>query len=399
MNDLATPIASSKTTKITLYKAHKASVGYWSIHAEIAVGTGAIIVIHHAKSSTAKPVEQIIPVKGKNIGRSNETTPFQQAQLEVQSRINKQLDKGYTYEVPELGAVVTNTLGTLRPMKATALQDMKEDIIDWSCAYVQPKLDGHHGMYKKDNSHAAKAIIKDGVLYSSTGKRINLPHIYEAIEALGLSDLPLDGELYQHGKTLQEIGSLIKRPREESKQLSFYVYDLVMPTSFEERFLGILASRLSATEGVIRLVKTEKVTCMAEAKALQAYWVENHYEGAILRHGKNGYEDGIRSTQAVKLKDYQDAEFEIIGAKKGKPYIRTDEETGETQQYERCVYICQTENGEVFDALAPGSMYEKHQAWVDREEAIGELLTVKFFCYSKDNIPQQPVALRIREDI
>lgn len=41
-------------------------------------------------------------IEGKNIGRSNETSPEQQAELEAESRYKKQLDKGYRPTKEEL---------------------------------------------------------------------------------------------------------------------------------------------------------------------------------------------------------------------------------------------------------------------------------------------------------
>ncbi len=377
----------NQTTKVILYKAHKLSVGYWSIFARSSDPDSAEIVIQHAKSADAKPVDQIIPVVGKNIGRANETSPFEQARLEVQSRINKQLDKGYTYEIPLLGSTVTNTLGKKKPMLATPMNKVKPETIDWNNAWIQPKLDGHRAMF-------------DEFLYSRQGKEIKLPHITDEIIRKDLDIVHFDGELYCHGKTLQEISSLVKKPRPESQDISYYVYDLVLDVHYEER-LARLRKLIGVIEDLgfkhIKLVETHRVYSMEEAAQYHAKWVAEGYEGAILRHGTDPYEDDKRSKQLLKMKDYVgqegDTEAEIIGAKQGTPYIRPD------MTYECCVYICKTPEGAVFDCTAPGTMQEKHEAWVNRESAIGKQLTYKYFCLSKDGVPQQPVALRIREDI
>ena len=165
-----------------LYKAHKTSVGYWEITAYQGGETGAYLLIRHAKSDDATPVEQTVQVKPKNVGRANETTPMQQANLEMNSRINKQLDKGYVFNRPELGSVVKNTLGLEKPMLATPIQKVKPETIDWENAWLQPKLDGN------------RALFKNGVLYSRQGKEINLPHITEALSSIG-TDVHFDGEL------------------------------------------------------------------------------------------------------------------------------------------------------------------------------------------------------------
>jgi DNA ligase-1 len=377
----------NQTTKITLYKAHSMSVGYWNIFARSSDADSAEIVITHAKSDTAKAVEQIVPVVGKNIGRSNETTPFEQAQFEVTSRINKQLDKGYTYEVPFIGQTVTNTLGKKKPMLATPINKVKEEIIDWSNAWVQPKLDGHRAMF-------------DEFLYSRQGKEIKLPHITDEILDNWVDVAHLDGELYCHGKTLQEIGSLIKKPREESHAIAYHVYDLVLDVPYEERFAR-LRKLLGVTEDMglkhIKLVETHRVYSMGEAMQYHEKWVAEGYEGGILRHGTDGYEDDKRSKQLLKIKGYigeeGDTEATIIGFKRGTPYIRPE------KTYECCIFICETPEGVQFDCTAPGTMQDKHEAWVNQGSLCGKQLTYKYFCLSKDGIPQQPVALGIRDYI
>jgi DNA ligase-1 len=412
-----TALTTLKTTSITLYKSHKNSVGYWKIYAEYhtdnsgrveeeeldhaidfstsfgpldAAPLGARIVIEHAKKEGDSPNQQIIEIKGKNIGRANETTPFKQAQLEMQSRINKQLDRGYTYNLPELGAKVVNALGKAQPMLATPLAKVKDHEIDWNHAYIQPKLDGHRGLFAKG-------------LYSRGGKEINLPHIENAILELEFDELPLDGEIYCHGLSLQEIGSLIKRPRPESLQLAYYVYDLVLDVPYAER-LRILTERLDkiiSDAGVncpLCLVHTEKVTSLEQAWAKHRYWVEQGFEGAILRHGVTGYEAGRRTKKLIKLKEYMgesgdDTEAEIVGVKQGTPYIRPN------ARYECAVFECKTPEGAIFECTAPGKMQDKHRYWVDRENYIGKQLTYKYFNLSAAGVPQQPVAIRIREDV
>ena len=55
---------------------------------------GDVIAITHGKEGGKMQTKTEV-VKGKNIGRANETTPEQQALLEAESRYNKQLDKDY----------------------------------------------------------------------------------------------------------------------------------------------------------------------------------------------------------------------------------------------------------------------------------------------------------------
>eukprot|EP01008_Symbiontida_sp_HLA12_P000203 NODE_11_length_2584_cov_2.919951_g10_i0.p1 GENE.NODE_11_length_2584_cov_2.919951_g10_i0~~NODE_11_length_2584_cov_2.919951_g10_i0.p1 ORF type:complete len:390 (+),score=76.11 NODE_11_length_2584_cov_2.919951_g10_i0:245-1414(+) len=384
---MTTLVNASEQT--TLYKSHANSVGYWTIHAEWPEGGDeAYLVISHAKTLDGKATGSRVPVKGKNIGRANETTPYEQAELEMASRIRKQVDKGYTAEMPEAGAQATNALGLAKPMLATVWSKVKPESIDWDNCFGQYKLDGHRAMYE------------DEVLYSRQGKEIKLPHIKEPLAALkeywGYT-LPLDGELYCHGIPLQQIGSLVKRPREESTQLVYHVYDCVVDAPYERRlnYLQEYLSPVGIDGSSIRLLNTVRISSVAEAQQLQAEAIADGYEGAILRHGTYGYEDDKRSRNLLKLKDYQDAEFKIIGVTKATPrYLEAED-----RWLEVAVWQLITEDGGEFEATAPGSMFEKDRWWREGPNVIGKKATIKFFGWSDIGIPLQPIALRLREDI
>lgn len=366
-------------TKAVIYKAHKSSVGYWAC--AICVSNNDVsLQITHAKTIDGDGTPSYVPIKPKNVGRANETSAMEQAKLELASRVAKQLKKGYVVDIPELGAQVLNALGEKKPMLAQKYHDVKPEDIDWANAYASPKLDGHRMLNGKSD------------LYSRLGTVIKLPHIEQGLEEAGLRQIPVDGEVYCHGKTLQQIGSLVKKPREESLELRLHLYDVVDSTKqWVERIAPFANVKDNAGIVVLPYVK---VNNPEEFEAFREACVAQQYEGAMLRHGLAGYEDDTRSRSLLKAKEYQDAEFEIIGAKQG-----TAKTTKAGERLEVCVYRCKTEEGKEFDCTAPGDMYEKHAAWENHTSAIGKPLTARFFNYSKDGIPQQPVALRIREDI
>jgi ATP-dependent DNA ligase len=131
--------------------------------------------------------------KGKNIGKSNETTPEEQAILEAKSKIDKKMTAGYFDTIEE-----ANTEEVVLPMLAKSFGDEVHKI-DWDLpVYIQPKFDGMRCL----------AVIKDGTvtLMSRQGKIIeNCQHIIDALMPLTQrEDIVLDGEIYAHGKTFQE---------------------------------------------------------------------------------------------------------------------------------------------------------------------------------------------------
>lgn len=369
--------------EVTLYKNHDGQIGDWLIkavslepHLE---GGAAQLQISHTKVVGGKAVTKIVPVEGKNIGRANETTPAQQAVLELDSRVNKQLDKGYVRTLEAATAPATNSLGLEKPMLAHPIDKVKPEAIDWDDAWGQPKLDGHR-------------CLVNGIMYSRNGKEILLPHIRDFLGDHSLLDKKLDGELYVHGHLLQDIGSLIKKPREESLQLQYHVYDVISPASYADRhawLADVMSSALADGDSPVRLVPAVRVASRDELTKLHAAWLEAGYEGSMLRHGKAGYQADKRSASLLKVKDFEDIEATVIGVERGTP----------NGEFEVPVWSLMLPNGKQFKATAHGDMQQKHAQWEMRHTYLHRQLTVQIFGYSKDGIPLLPVALRWREDV
>lgn len=372
----------------TLYKNHGAKIGYWT-GAALATVDGAEVRLTYAKTMDGKPVTKVDPIVGKNIGRANETTPQQQAMLELESRVNKQLDKGYVRTIAEASAPATNTLGLKKPMLAHPIHKVKEESIDWDDALAQPKLDGHRTMVK-------------GILYSRQGKEILLPHIRDWLGDHQLLDVGLDGELYVHGTMLQDIGSLIKKPREESLQLQYHIYDLVRDERYSERYEMLemlLGDGALAGDSPIRLVPAIKVTDRAALDEMHREWLAGGYEGSILRHGKAGYEDDKRSGSLLKVKDFDDTEFKVINYKLGTPYTQFGDNGEVVAVYQVPVWEFDNGDGKTFEATAQGDMRQKHEQAMNADHFVGLWATVQHFGRSKDGLPLLPVVLRWKEDV
>ncbi|MCP4814767.1 MAG: hypothetical protein GY888_19845, partial [Planctomycetaceae bacterium] len=232
--------------------------------------------------------------KGKNIGKANETTPAEQAVLEMESKIRAKLDKGYVRSIEEAKAPATNSLGLEKPMLATPIEKVKPEKIDWSTACVQPKLDGHRALYK------------DGVLYSRQGKVLeHMDHIIMAIHQSGLGTFHLDGELYLHGVPLQDLSRRVKKFRGvETLEVEYHIYDVVWDLPFMER-IGILAERKQdwPWDNVLQAVQTDQLYSMEEAMDYHTMYRRGGYEGTMLRFGNDGYGTDKRSRTLLKIKE------------------------------------------------------------------------------------------------
>jgi DNA ligase-1 len=362
--------------KIKLYKNHGKEIGYW-----IGEAKDAEVIMSHARNLNGSEVTRSYTAEPKNIGKANETTPEAQAILEVEARARKKRDEGYVDSLEEAKKPVTNSLGLKKPMLATPLEKVKPEKIDWGTAYVQPKLDGHRALWCPESQQ----------LYSRQGKKIDMPHIEEVLKGCYHGKLPLDGELYAHGLELQEVSKLIKKYRPESQLVQFHVYDLVDETKpFSERIRTL--EKFGSIKH-ITVVQTEFALDHDDLMNTHSCYREMGYEGTMLRFGTSGYQTGKRSRELLKVKEFHDDEFEIVGCVGGK-------ET-ELNGYKAvpAVWICKAPNEQLFQVLSQGTMQEKADQYISQDLYIGKQLTVKYHYLSKDGIPQLPIALRFREDV
>lgn len=337
----------------------------------------AVIHIEHGLQNGKKQVKDDLIKEGKNAGRSNATTPLQQAVAEAQARWTKQRDrKHYGLTVDESA----EKRGTA-PMLAQKYEDRRLQI-DWREAFEQPKLDGFRCL--------ADRVGDEILFWSREGKPFVLPHITELLLGVMQDGDRFDGELYVHGLPLNTIASLVKKPRAESAQLIYNVYDSPVAARFTDRIALVQQrlryARLGANSSV-RMVETTPIDNEEALLCLQARRIAEGFEGSILRHGPLPYQAGKRTPCLLKVKTFVDDEFKIVGVKEA------------PKSPGQAVFICVTPDGNQFDCLAPGTHEEKSAAWNDRDKLVGQNLTIKYAYLTKtaNPVPWHPVAKAIHE--
>ena len=116
-------------------------------------------------------------------------------------------------------------------------------------------------------------------------------------------------------------------------------------------------------------------------------FLEQGYEGAIIRECTSIYDQGNRSNYLVKYKKFQDEEFEIVGYKEGK-----GKDTGTIIL--RCINV----NGIEFDCDLEGTFEYRKSLLSQGDTFIGKKLTIKFQEYTDDMIPRFPTGVNIRDE-
>jgi len=315
---------------------------------------------------------------GKNIGRSNSTTPEEQAKSEAQSQWEKKVKKGYVEDIDRAENGKTDIEGGTFPMLAKSYKK-DGDKIKFP-AYVQPKLDGHRCLGEGN-----------GKLWSRTRKPItSSPHISKAVNGKIKNSCYFDGELYNHNykNNFEHITHLIRQeePTDGHENIQYHIYDVVMPGTFEERNKWLI-NNIPNDPNII-LVETLKVGNENELMEAFEKFIEMGYEGAIVRNA-NGLYVNKRSADLQKIKEFDDSEFKIIGIEEGRGKLH-----GHVGSF-----ICVTKNGEEFKAKMKGEINKLKEYFDNNELWEKKVLTVQYQGLTKYGIPRFPVGLRIRKDI
>jgi len=331
-----------------------------------------------------KFVENITRImSGKNIGRSNETTPFTQAQLQMESKIQSKLKKGYVYNLVDAKSSSVLGSGIGAPMLAQKYswdgsqkgsKTLAKLGLEGKQIIVQPKLDGNRCLIKSE----------DGKLYMHTRKGTKMPvqlkHILDEIKELPEGHT-LDGELFSESFSFNILNGIIKREtvtpdeREQRKLIKFHLYDVMLDIGYERRYEII---KKFESQNIV-IVPSKKITATIENinTELEKFLAEGH-EGLMIRQLNMGY-DNKRSWQLCKVKVFEDAEFELID-------FQEDVRGGFVGSF-----VMQDRSGNTFSAGASGQSVEKRtEMWNNRSNYIGKMATVEFFGYSEYGVPRFP---------
>jgi len=349
----------------TLYaKASNGKIKVWKIEA---AGNTMIITNGYIDG---KGAIQRKTIKGKNIGRSNETTDEEQTELESTSKYQKKIDEQYTQDKKNIKEYSEQKV--LLPMLALDYHKRKHDI-SFPC-YVQPKLNGVRCIYQGD-----KFMSRKGKEFTT------LNHLVSELKELGIK-IP-DGEIYIHGMSFQGIVRLLKKYRRgETEKLEYWIYDQINGDTFEKRNKDILAKHLHSIPNKIVYVLTILVNSEKEIKEWHDKWVKEGFEGAIVRNRKGLYKVKHRSKDLQKYKEFVDAEFKIVGAHEGSG---PDKGT--------VVFEVKNKKGQVFSVRPKGTREERTEWFKDIKNIIGKDLTVRYQMFSESGIPVFPVGICIRD--
>ena len=358
----------------TLYKKTKTGkVQQWTISVqETGAGYGRITVEHGQLNGKKQVITKDV-TSGKNVGKKNATTPFQQALSESSSKWSKQVDAGYTEDSSGVSSVIL-------PMLAKTYV-LNRNMVKQDCIALQPKLNGVRCLAYRLNGHV--------VLMSRKGKEYtkNLPHIVNALETVLDDTTIFDGELYVHGWTFQKIIRSVKKLNiNNGHKIQYWIYDIADNNIiFKERYLNLLKYKQYLSKHTFKIVKTY-LSLEDRITEYHDKFVEDGFEGIIIRKMDKVYEFNTRSNSLYKYKRFFDKEVLIVGYKEG-----TGIETG-------CVvWEVRDEFGNIFWSRPKGSHKQRRIWYRCAKRYIGSVLTIRYQELTEANVPVFNVGIAIRD--
>ena len=336
----------------------------------------------------------------------------EQYTLQFNSEVKKQLDKGYV-EVPEhpneyteqelseiFGDVASNQKGIIKPMLAkqeSKLTNRKILDKEWLCS---KKLDGVRCLMYWDGKEIHTAS-RGGEGYDPA-----TTHIREKESLINFfkenPTIILDGELYKHGKTLQQISGAARLEKNayDCDWLEYWVYDCYdtanpdMIAKERQSFLSSnfpypVNSEFNEVIGAkIIIVDQHKVSGEENIWKLHDQYVSEGFEGCVIRDPNRPYKPNGRTNDMLKFKNYKSEDFKVI-----------DYQLGSRGSEDMC-FICELEDGRTFKAMPCGTREDKEEYIANFDSKYkGHMLECTYFNLSDNGIPTQPKGRVFRFDL
>lgn len=300
---------------------------------------------------------------GKNLGKKSETTPVQQAEKEVRSKLEKQYKKGYVRDIREF-----RQTGVQKAQDFRKYHHHLPEII-----WVEPKLDGLRSKIDLNG-----ACSKNGDLWGSW--------VQETTWVQGILDLldedeEVDGEIYIHGLELPDIYSAVSKENDLTPQLEFWMFD----TPDEEtpaEIRKLRRDKFKDVQGVV-IVEGELVN-KDEIEDVNDHYVGEGFEGVMAYNPAGLYAYGNRTMALQKYKSFYDDEWTALG-------YRLDREGNIN-------FIFKSDLGYEFEVRPKGTREFRQQLKEDAELLVGKSMTIRYQMLFRDtNIPQFPRIIAIRD--
>jgi len=289
------------------------------------------------------------------------------------------------------------------PMLANKWIERKK-YVKYPCM-TQPKLDGVRYTARK---------LSENTVILKTRSDAECPffdEIKNAICHLNLDpNVLLDGEFYSKRLPFRTLNGYCNRkkidgktgyntiPKMDLESIEYNIFDCYFinhpEKTFNERYQYLIELLLSNNNNYLQLVPVVQIDNESEIQTWHDKFVSDGYEGIIIRNINSPYKLKDRSNNLLKYKNFQDAEFEIVGAK-----------APTTAKEKGCIIweLRLPESDETF-TCRPRDTYTSRKAdWIayqtNPSQFIGHMYTVRFQETYENGIPRFPSGIAIRDDL
>jgi ATP-dependent DNA ligase len=250
---------------------------------------------------------------------------------------------------------------------------------------LEPKLDGVRCLTKKNEVEEVGMFPDYVTSYSREAMSYDFAtdKIRRRLEPMfrQYPELILDGELYKHELPQGKIsGAMRSKGGGENTAIfnimEYHVYDIIdtdLPFKERRKFLEKLIKEFPSSFTLNPLVVVEN---RQELDEYEEIWVGEKYEGIMAKALDGLYRPNVRSYDSIKIKRFQDAEFEISG------WV-----LGERGVQDLVLTFVHPEGREDFKAVATGTVSEKQQLLNRLPFLIGKVATIKFKDYTEYGTP------------
>lgn len=300
-------------------------------------------------------------------------------------------------------------------------------------AIIQPKINGvravvlleeftptdlfsMEGFVRDDKHYHAVIKTKEGLVYNIWHIEQLFNHLYQAFPEY--ANVAFDGEIYIRGEKVTSIGGAARNSRNPlHEKLQFVNFDLSVPdlsnadrdelrfkiwrdytAKFTSSAHNIMAGRIWENLSIeghfmwdgFTLVVLNSDKCWDDNQALfyMQKAIEHGFEGAVIRDVGAEYKFGSRPATMMKLKKFDDAEFECIGVEHtGNP----DDKIG----FNVRLVLKNDINDLVFSCTLTGTVNERLD--ILNNPPIGKSVTVKFYERTKNGLPFHANVVGIRD--
>ncbi len=175
---------------------------------------GAKLIVEHGQLN-GKMQTSVKVCKGKNLGKTNETSPAQQAIAEMKSKIERKTEEGYSTSLPKKGATVVmteidldNLPGSFCPSKP--ISACPDKVVKGKDTYGQRKHNGNCIILKNAKT---KQVFTRG-MDEKTDTLFQLPEVSAVIDSIKKGQMVNCEFIWTDNKTKKEsarvVGSIIR---------------------------------------------------------------------------------------------------------------------------------------------------------------------------------------------